>query len=55
MRPVAKTRIDAKDLPALEGATLRRIVACISPYWARGALVAACMVVAAAFNLAPPG
>lgn len=49
-----KTRLDPKDLPPLEAATLRRILAYVRPYWRRALLVIACMVGAAALNLSLP-
>ena len=47
-------RIDPKDLPPLEPATLARIVGYLAPYWRRAGGVGACIVAAAALNLAPP-
>jgi ATP-binding cassette subfamily B protein len=47
-------RIDPKDLPPLEPATLARIVGYLAPCWRRAAGVGACIVAAAALNLAPP-
>jgi ATP-binding cassette subfamily B protein len=41
-------------LPALEAATLRRILAYVAPYWPRAVMVTACMVVGAALNLSLP-
>ncbi len=52
--PVRKTRIDPKDLPALEGATLRRVLSYVTPHWPRAVVVIACMVVGAAFSLSLP-
>jgi ATP-binding cassette, subfamily B, bacterial len=51
---VHKTRLDPKDLPPVETATLRRILTYIRPYWRRALLVFACMVAAAALNLSLP-
>ena len=52
--PVHKTRLDPKDLPAVEATTLRRILRYVSPYWRRSALVSVCMVAGAALNLTLP-
>jgi ATP-binding cassette subfamily B protein len=51
---VHKTHLDPKDLPPLEAATLRRILAYVRPYWRRALLVIACMTAAAALNLSLP-
>jgi ATP-binding cassette, subfamily B, bacterial len=51
---VHKTRLDPKDLPTVEAARLRRILAYVRPYWRRALLVLACMVAAAALNLSLP-
>jgi ATP-binding cassette subfamily B protein len=51
---VHKTRLDPNDLPPLEAATLRRILAYVRPYWRRALLVIACMTAAAALNLSLP-
>jgi ATP-binding cassette subfamily B protein len=50
----AKTRIDPRDIPPLAPATFRRILSFVKPYWLRATGVVACMVVAAALNLASP-
>jgi ATP-binding cassette, subfamily B, bacterial len=49
-----KARIDPKNLPPVNPATFRRIVAYVTPYWLRALGVGACMVLAAALNLAAP-
>ena len=49
-----KTRLDPKDLPALDAVTLRRILAYVRPYRRRAALVIACMLAGAALNLSLP-
>ena len=49
-----KTRLDPKDLPPVEAATLRRILTYVRPYWRRALLVFTCMVAAAALNLSLP-
>jgi ATP-binding cassette subfamily B protein len=51
---VHKTRLDPKDLPAVEAATLRRILTYVRPYWRRAVLVIACMTAAAALSLSLP-
>jgi ATP-binding cassette, subfamily B, bacterial len=51
---VHKTRLDPKDLPAVEAATLRRILAYVRPYWRRAVLVILCMAAAAALSLSLP-
>jgi ATP-binding cassette subfamily B protein len=48
---VPKTHIDLRDLPPVQGTTLRRIIDCIAPYRLRAAGVAACIALAATFNL----
>src|SRR5436309_1429275 len=53
-RAMKGARIDPKDLPPLEPATLARIVGYLAPYWRRAGGVGACIVAAAALNLAPP-
>src|SRR5512144_1213715 len=52
--PVHKTRLDPKDLPPVEAATLRRILTYVRPYWRRALLVTACMTTAAALSLSLP-
>ena len=49
-----KTRLDPKDLPPVEAATLRRILSYVRPYWRRTFLVITCMTAAAALNLSLP-
>ncbi|MEQ1868778.1 MAG: ABC transporter ATP-binding protein [Vicinamibacterales bacterium] len=54
MKQVRKTPIDARDLPQMEAATLRRIVALVAPYRWRAYGIGACIVGAAALNLVAP-
>ena len=49
-----KTRLDPKDLPPVEAATLRRILVYVRPYWRRALVVTACMTAAAALSLSLP-
>jgi ATP-binding cassette, subfamily B, bacterial len=49
-----KTWIDPKQLPKVEGATLRRILAHLRPYRAQGGLAALAILLGALFNLVPP-
>ena len=49
-----KTRLDPKDLPPVEAATLRRILTYVQPYWRRALVVTACMATGAALSLSPP-
>ena len=49
-----KTRIDPKDLPAVDATTLRRILTYVRPYWRRAVLVGICMLGGAALNLSLP-
>ncbi|HEY0239990.1 MAG TPA: ABC transporter ATP-binding protein [Friedmanniella sp.] len=49
-----KSYIDPKDLPSVDRATLRRVLAYLRPYSRRGAAVLALLVVVAALNLVPP-
>ena len=51
---VNKTRLDPKDLPPVETATLRRILSHVHPYWRRALLVLVCMTTGAALNLSLP-
>jgi len=51
---VQKSYVDPKNLPPVETATLRRIVAYVKPYWLRAAVVVSCIVLSAILNLAPP-
>src|SRR5439155_17113040 len=53
-RAMKGARIDPKDLPPLEPATLARIAGYHAHYWRRAGGVGACIVAAAALNLAPP-
>jgi ATP-binding cassette subfamily B protein len=54
VKHAAKIRINPEDVPPLAPATLRRILTYVAPYWPRASGVAACMVLAAALNLAAP-
>lgn len=49
-----KTHIDPRDLPAVEAATLRRILAYVRPYRRRAVLVIGCMLIGAALSLSLP-
>ena len=49
-----KTRLDPKDLPAVEATTLRRILAFVAPHWRRSLLVIVCMTAGAGLNLCLP-
>lgn len=51
---VRKSYINPQDLPDIESATLARIVRLIRPYSGRGALILACVIVAALLNLSVP-
>jgi len=51
---VHKTRLDPKDLPAIEATTLRRILALVAPHWRRSLLVIICMTAGAGLNLCLP-
>ena len=54
VRYVRKPFIDAKDAPAVETATLRRILRHVAPYRWRASLVITCVVGAAVLNLVAP-
>lgn len=54
MRHLKKSIVDPKDIPAVEAATLRRILHHAAPHRWRAAGVVACIVGAAALNLAAP-
>ena len=54
VKQIARSRIDRGDLRPPAPATLRRILAFVKPYWLRAVAVVACMVIAAALNLASP-
>ncbi len=54
MRHVRKPVIDPKDLPAIESATLRRILGHIAPYRWQAFVVLACVTGAAVLNLTAP-
>ena len=49
-----KTRLDPKDLPPVDAATLRRILVYVRPYWRRTLVVTACMTAAAGLSLSLP-
>ena len=49
-----KTHIDIADLPPVETATLRRIVALVSPYRWRALSIVLCITIAAALSLVAP-
>src|SRR5882672_7183868 len=51
---VRKTYIDPTFLPAVETATLGRILACVRPYWAEAALLGACILLGAVLSLSLP-
>jgi ATP-binding cassette subfamily B protein len=51
---VHKTRLDPKNLPPVEAATLRRILVDVRPHWRRALLVVVCMTTGAALNLSLP-
>lgn len=51
---VRKPYIDPKELPAVEGETLRRILAHVRPYWRRAAVVIACIALGAVLDLSLP-
>jgi ATP-binding cassette subfamily B protein len=53
VKAAAKTRIDPKDLPAVEAVTLRRIARYVRPHSFRIAIVAASIFMAAVLNLVP--
>jgi len=52
--PVRKTRLDPKDLPALDAVTLRRILSYVRPYRTRALTVVACMLAGAGLSLSLP-
>ena len=54
MNPAKKTYIDPKDLPRVERATLRRILATLAPYRSRVALVVLAILASSLLNLLPP-
>ena len=54
VRHVRKSVIDHKDLPAIESATLRRILGHIAPYRWQALVVLACVTGAAVMNLTAP-
>ncbi|HEX7796171.1 MAG TPA: ABC transporter ATP-binding protein [Vicinamibacterales bacterium] len=54
MRHARKPIIDPKDLPAIEAATLRRILGHVAPYRWQAFIVLACVTGAALFNLTAP-
>ena len=49
-----KTRLDPKDLPALDAVTLRRILSYVRPYRTRALTVVACMLAGAGLSLSLP-
>ena len=51
MRQVKKTFIDPKDLPALEAATLRRILGQLAPHRGRAAVVVSCILLGSVLGL----
>jgi ATP-binding cassette subfamily B protein len=51
VRPIKKPFIDPKDLPALEAATLRRILGQLAPHRGRAAVVVACILFGSVFGL----
>jgi ATP-binding cassette subfamily B protein len=54
LKPIRKTPIDRDHLPPLRRTTLRRILRYLQPHWRRGLAVLACILTAAALNLAAP-
>ena len=54
MNPARKTYIDPKELPRVERATLRRILATLAPYRSRVALVVLAILASSLLNLLPP-
>jgi ATP-binding cassette, subfamily B, bacterial len=54
LKSLKKPSLDPKDLPALEAATLRRILAELHPHRWRAAIVGACVLGAAILGLAAP-
>ena len=54
VNPAKKTYLDPKDLPKVERATLRRILATLAPYRSRVALVVLAVLTASLLNVLPP-
>ena len=54
VNPGKKTYLDPKDLPRVDAATLRRILATLAPYRSRVALVVLAVLTASLLNLLPP-